>query len=292
MTVTLLEALNSGAKFLKEKGIGNPRSSAELLLCSILNSNRVDLYLNKDEILKQEVKKTFDRFLEERASGKPIQYITGSTEFLDLEFKVDPRALIPRPETEILTLSVIEHFKNEKREKEALKIVDLGTGSGVIALTLAKNFVNSFVYATDISKDALELAAENAERHEVEDRIELVLGDLFQPLENRNLQNSMDCVISNPPYVKDDDSKSLPTEITDFEPRVALFSGEDGLKFHRAIVRGSRAYLRGCGLLALEVGWENGEELAEFIRKEGLYQNIKIIKDLAGIKRIVRAVKS
>jgi len=292
MSVTLLEALNSGARFLKEKGIGNPRSSAELLLCSILNSNRVDLYLNKDEILKQEDKKTFDRFLEERGSCKPIQYITGSTEFLDLEFKVDPRALIPRPETEILALSVIEHFKNAKREREALKIVDLGTGSGVIAVTLAKNFVNSFVYATDISKDALELAAENAEGHKVQDRIELVLGDLFQPLENKNLQNSMDCVVSNPPYVKEDDSKSLPKEIRDFEPPVALFSGQDGLKFHRAIVRGSKAYLRGGGLLALEVGWEDGEELVEFIKIEGSYQKIQTVKDLAGIKRIVRALNS
>lgn len=292
MSVTLLEALNSGAKFLKEKGIGNPRSSGELLLCSILNLNRVDLYLNKDEVLKQEDKKTFDKFLEERGSGKPIQYITGSTEFLDLEFKVDPRVLIPRPETEILTLSVIEHFRGTKKDEEDLKIIDLGTGSGVIAITLAKNLKNSQVYVTDISKDALELAAENAERHKVEDRIELILGDLFEPLEDKNLQNSVDCIVSNPPYVKDDDFNSLPEEIRDFEPRVALFSGEDGLKFHRAIVQGSKTYLRSSGLLALEVGWEDGEELVEFIKTEDLYQKTTTVKDLAGIKRIVRALKS
>lgn len=262
------------------------------MLCSILNLNRVDLYLNKDEVLKQEDKKTFDKFLEERGSGKLIQYITGFTEFLDLEFKVDPRALIPRPETEILTLSVIEHFRETKKDEEDLKIIDLGTGSGVIAVTLAKNFRNSFVYATDISKDALELAAENAERHKIEDRIELILGDLSQPLEDRDLQNSVDCIVSNPPYVKDDDFISLPKEIRDFEPRVALFSGEDGLKFHRAIVRGSKTYLRSGGLLALEVGWEDGEELVEFIKTEGSHQKIRTVKDLAGIKRIVRALKS
>jgi release factor glutamine methyltransferase len=292
MSVTILEALNSGAKFLKEKGIGNPRSSAELLLCFILNSNRVGLYLNKDEILKQQDKKTFDRFLEERGSGKPIQYITGSTEFLDLDFRVDRRALIPRPETEILTLSVIEHFRETKKDEQDLKIIDLGTGSGVIATTLAKNLKNSLVYATDISKDALELAAENAVRHKVDDRIELILGDLFEPLEDKSLQNSIDSIVSNPPYVKDDDFDSLAKEIRDFEPRVALFSGEDGLKFHRAIVQESKTYLRSGGLLALEMGWEDGEELVEFIKTEGLYQNIKIIKDLAGIKRIVRALKS
>jgi release factor glutamine methyltransferase len=291
MSITLLEALNTGADFLKEKGIGNPRSSVELLLCWILSLNRVDLYLSKDQTLKEKDKKKLDRFLEERASGKPIQYITGSTEFLDLEFKVDPRALIPRPETEMLTLSVIEHFEKEKKEEKPLKIIDLGTGSGVIAITLAKDFINSFVYATDIAKDALELASQNAIKHRVEDRIEFIPGDLFQPLENKKLQNSIDCIVSNPPYVSDDDAENLSKEITDFEPKVALFSGDDGLNFHKRIVQGSRNYLRSGGLLALEVGWEDGERLVDFIESQASFHKIQTIKDLAGIKRIVQALK-
>ena len=291
MDTTLLQALNSGAKFLKEKGIGNPRSSAEVLLSSILNLSRVDLYLNKDRILSQKEKEKLDGFLKERASGKPLQYITGSIEFLDLEFKIDPRAMIPRPETEILTLSVIEHFKEIKEESRPLKIIDLGTGSGVVAITLAVNLNNSFIYATDVSGDALKLASENAKENEVEGKIEFVSGDLFKPLENRNLENSVDCIVSNPPYVRDDDSESLSKEITDFEPEVSLFSGDDGLNFHKRIINESLKYLRKEGLLALEVGWEDGDRLADLIRSEGLFHNIETLKDLSGIKRIVKALK-
>lgn len=291
MNTTLLEALNSGAKFLKEKGIGNPRSSAEVLLSSILNLSRVDLYLNKDRILNQKEKEKLDGFLKERASGKPLQYITGSIEFLDLEFKIDPRAMIPRPETEILTLSVIEYFKLIKEESRPLKIIDLGTGSGVIAITLAVNLNNSFIYATDISGDALKLASENAKGNKIEGEIKFILGDLFQPLENRNLENSIDCIVSNPPYVRDDDSESLSEEIKDFEPVVSLFSGDDGLNFHKRIINESLKYLRKDGLLALEVGWQDGDRLADLIRSEGDYHNIKTIKDLSGIKRIVKALK-
>lgn len=291
MSITLLEALNSGVNLLKEKGIGNPRSSAEVLLCSVLNLNRVDLYLNKDQVLKDKDKKIFDKFLEERVSGKPIQYITGSTEFLDLEFKIDPRALIPRPETEILTLSVIDHFKEAKKEKEPLKIVDLGTGSGVIAITLAVNLKDSLVYASDISEEALELATENATMHQVKERIQLLSGDLFQPLEDKNLQNSIDCVVSNPPYVREDESEDLAAEIRDFEPKVALFSGDDGLSFHKRIVEESRTYLRRGGLLALEVGWEDGERLVGFIQSQGLFHKTLTIKDLAEIKRVVHTLR-
>jgi release factor glutamine methyltransferase len=291
MSITLLEALNSGVNLLKEKGIGNPRSSAEVMLCSILNLTRVDLYLHKDQVLNDEDKKTFDKFLEERVSGKPIQYITGSTEFLDLEFKIDPRALIPRPETEILTLAVIDHFKEAKRQSDLLKIIDLGTGSGVIAVALAANFENCSVYATDISEDALELAAENAKKNKVEDRIKFVMGDLFQPLENKNLQGSADCVVSNPPYVREEDSENLSEEITDFEPKMALFSGDDGLNFHKRIVKECKTYLKSGGLLALEVGLGDGERLIELIESDRSFQKIKIIKDLAGIKRILNALK-
>lgn len=291
MRITLLEALNSGANLLKERGIGNPRSSSELLLCSILNLNRVDLYLNKDQILKDKDKKKFDRFLKERTSGKPIQYITGSTEFLDLEFKVDPRAMIPRPETEILTLSVIDHFKDIKKESKALKIIDLGTGSGVIGIALAVNLKNSLIYATDISEDALELGAENAKRNKVEGRMEFISGDLFQPLEDKNLKGLVDCVVSNPPYVREKDEENLSKEIKDFEPRISLFSEDDGLNFHKRIVKECKTYLKSGGLLALEVGLGDGERLVDFIRKEGSFQEIEMIKDLAGIKRIVKTLK-
>jgi release factor glutamine methyltransferase len=249
------------------------------------------LYLNKDQILSQKDKERLDVFLKERASGKPLQYITGSIEFLDLEFKIDPRAMIPRPETEILTLSVIEHFREIKEESHSLKIIDLGTGSGVIAVSLAVNLKDSFVYATDISGDALELALENAKENKVEGKIKFISGDLFAQLENRNLENSIDCIVSNPPYVRDDDSGSLSMEITDFEPEVALFSGDDGLNFHKRILKESERYLRKEGLLALEVGWEDGDRLADLIQSEGLFHNIETIKDLAGIKRIVKALK-
>jgi release factor glutamine methyltransferase len=150
---------------------------------------------------------------------------------------------------------------------------------------------NSFLYAADISKEALELAISNARMNKVEDKIQFISGDLFQPFENKDLEDKIDGVVSNPPYVNQKDYENLSFEVKNFEPKISLFAGTDGLNFHKRIVKECLKYLKKDGLLALEVGWEDGDRLADLIGSEGLYHEIEIIKDLAGIKRIVKAIK-
>jgi len=289
--MTILEALIRATEILRENKIDNPCSTTEIFLSSVLNLKRVELYLNKDRILTQQENEKFNSYLQQRISGKPIQYVTGEVGFFGLEFKIDPRAMIPRPETEVLVSEIVEQFKKTKKEFDPLKVVDIGTGSGVIAITLAKELANSLIYATDISKDALELAKENAERNDVEQRIEFIYGDLFEPLIEKNFENSIDCVVSNPPYVKDSELGKLDKEIRNYEPKVALLSGEDGIGFHKKITEGAVTYLKSGGLLAFEVGLGDAERLTEFIASNNSYENIKIVKDLAGIKRVVLAMK-
>jgi len=288
---SILTALNFATSLLKEKNIPNPRSTSELFLSSILNLKRVDLYLNKEKILSDKEREKLDSFLEQRISGAPIQYITKSTGFYGLEFKTDPRAMIPRPETETLVSEVIKHFKKIKRESDALKIADIGTGSGVIAITLAFELKKSLVYATDISKDALDLASENAKINEVEKRIEYFLGNIFGPFDNRNLGNSFDCIVSNPPYVRDSDFENLDKEIKDFEPEAAFLCGDDGINFHKKIAEDGIKYLKEGGLLALEVALDDDEKLVEFLSSVLSYHNLRVVKDLAGIRRVVLGVK-
>jgi len=209
-----------------------------------------------------------------------------------LEFKTDPRAMIPRPETETLVNEIIQYFEMRKKESEALKITDVGTGSGVVAITLAYELKKSFVYATDISKDALELASENAKINKVDKRVGFILGDLFEPFKNENLKNSFDCIVSNPPYVRDSDFESLDNEIKDFEPRVAFLCGEDGINFHKRIAEEGIGYLKKGGLLALEVALGDDERLLDFLSSTPNYSNLRTAKDLAGIRRVVLGLKS
>lgn len=287
MSNTCLEILNQAVEKLRLAGIDRPRTNAELLLGAVLNKSKADLYLNKDRILTSYETEKFNQFIKQRISHKPVQYIIGTVEFFGLEFKVDQRVLIPRPETETLVEAVIEQLKN----KENPKIIDLGTGSGVIAINLAKNLKEAFVYATDVSEDALEVAKENALRNNAENQIELLWGDLFEPLRNKNLEGQIDCVVSNPPYVGKDEFETLPKEIKDYEPVVALQSEGEGIFFHKKIIENSVNFLKKDGLLALETAFGQAEKVADLVRESGDFNEIEIIKDLGGIERVVKAMK-
>ncbi len=289
MGKTILEALHSATEVFWKKDIESPRIEAELLLGHILNLKRTELYLNSQKVLSPEEEGTLDRLIRDRLSGKPLQYILGEVEFYGLKFKIDHRALIPRPETEILISKVTEHFKKEKRESDFLKIVDVGTGSGNIAIALACNLKNSFVYAADISSDALSLARENAEINKVEKRIEFLCGDLLTTLQNRNLEGKIDAIVSNPPYVQKEEKEILPREVKDYEPEIALFI-EKGL--YQRIIKQSSIYLKKeGGILALETGYNQAQAVKNLIEAKGDYTTIEIIKDLAGIERVVFAIK-
>jgi len=288
MRNTCLEILNQAVEELRSKEIDRPRTNAELLLGVVLDVKKVDLYLNPDRTLTSQQVKKFKQFVRERISGKPLQYVIGTTEFFGLEFDVNESVLIPRPETETLVETVVEHLKNTSQPK----IIDLGTGSGAIAIALAKNLENCFVFASDISSDALKVANENAKRHEVEDQIEFVCGDLFEPLKNKNLEGTIDCVVSNPPYVSMEEFDNLPKEVKNYEPIVALKTDEEGMSFHRKIVGNSLDFLKQNGILALEVGLGQATKVAGLIRSQKEFENTEIKEDLGGIERIVIARRS
>lgn len=284
---TCLEILNQAVERLRSEGIDKPRTNAELLLGAVINKNKVDLYLDKDQVLTSDESERFAHWIEERISHRPVQYIIGTVEFFGLEFKVDERVLIPRPETETLVEVVIEQLAHEEKPK----IIDLGTGSGAIAISLAATLKSSFIYATDVSKEALEVAKENAIKNKVENQIEFFSGDLFGPLKNENLEGQIDCVVSNPPYVSKEELETLPEEIKDYEPIVALQSEKDELFFHKKIIEDSLNFLNKGGFLALETAFGQAGKMADFIRQNGNYHNIKIIKDLSGIDRVAKAVR-
>jgi len=289
MGKTILEALHSTTEVFWKKDIESPRIEAELLLGHILNLKRTKLYLNSQKVLTSEEEGKLQKLIKERLSGKPLQYILGEVEFYDLEFKIDSRALIPRPETEILVLKVLEHFKKEKRESDFLKIVDVGTGSGNIAIALASNLKNSFVCATDLSSDALTLARDNAKINKIEDRIEFLCGDLLTPLRGKNLEGKIDAIVSNPPYVQKEEKEILPREVKDYEPEIALFP-EEGL--YRRIIEQSSIYMKKeGGILALETGYNQAQVVKNLVEAKGDFSSIEIIKDLAGIERVVFVVK-
>jgi len=287
MSNSCLDILNQGVSRLRSEGIDRPRTNAELLLGAVLNAKKIELYLDRDRILTRQQIEKFNKYIRGRVSGRPLQYIIGSTEFFGLEFRVNENVLIPRPETETLVETVIELLKDRPQPK----IIDLGTGSGAIAISLAKNLTASSVFATDISPDALKVAEENARRNEVEDQIDFLCGDLFEPLKDLKLEGLVDCVASNPPYVSQEEFDHLPREVRDYEPVVALKTEEQGMFFHENIIRGSADFLKEGGMLALEVGWGQAGKVAELVRTRADFERAEIKKDLGGVERIVTAHK-
>jgi release factor glutamine methyltransferase len=285
MSNSCLDILNEAVDRLRSEGIDRPRTNAELLLGAVLHAKKIDLYLERDRVLSSHEIEEFDRFVRERISGRPPQYIVGNTEFFGLEFKVNESVLIPRPETETLVETVIELLKDRPKPK----IIDLGTGSGAIAISLAKNLTGSYVFATDISSDALRVAEQNAEINKVADQIDFSCGDLFGPLKERKLEGTVDCVASNPPYISREEFEDLPKEVSEHEPIVALKTGEESTVFHRRIIESSFDLLRTNGILALEVGLGQAGFVADLIREGKKFKGVEIRMDLGGIERVVVA---
>ncbi len=253
--------------------------------------NRSSIYINSDRELKVAEKLELVDMVKKRLKRIPIQYITRHQEFMGMDFLVESGVLIPRPETEILVEESIKKIKNYKYS-DNIKVADLGTGAGVIAISIA-NFINNItVYATDISKKSLQIALKNAQKHDCKDKIIFLQGDLFEPFKNKIEELSLEAIISNPPYINSCDFESLPPEVRDNEPRIALFGGIDGLDYYRKIIRKSPQYLKKKGFLALEVGAGQARKVKELILKENNFnQDIEIIKDYLGIERVVIAYR-
>ncbi|AZR74013.1 protein-(glutamine-N5) methyltransferase, release factor-specific [Anoxybacter fermentans] len=282
-SLNIKEILERTIKHFEKYGIQNPRLDAEVLLADLLGLERIQLYVRFDQPLtKSEIDKYRERVIL-RSKRVPVQYIVGHQEFMSLDFKVNKNVLIPRPETEHLVQAVIK-FLNEAKFKDPL-IVDVGTGSGAIAISLAHNLPEARVIGIDIFPQALEVAKENGKRHRVEKRVKFIKGSFLDPIIKANLHPQV--IVSNPPYIKRSDLKNLQPEVK-FEPRVALDGGEDGLDAYRQIISGAEVLSSG-GLLAFEVGIGQSEEVATMMEKS--FDKITVLKDLAGIDRVVMGIK-
>lgn len=262
-----------------------PKLDTEILLQKALGDvDRLYIQLNLDKKLSNEELKCFNEMINDRLNGRPIAYIVKNREFMALDFYVEEGVLIPRPDTEPLVEEVIELSKGMKD----VTIVDIGTGSGAISVSLAKYIKNSYVYSLDISDKALSIGKKNAVNNEVDDKIEFIKSDVFTGIKDRNLK--LDIIVSNPPYIKKEDIKTLHTQVKDYEPYIALEGGEDGLDFYRTITEKSLKYLKSNGILAFEVGHDQANDVCTIMKNHG-YKKIYTKKDLQGIDRVVIGFK-
>lgn len=279
---TVLRLIRWSADYLAAKGVESGRLDAEHLLAHALETTRLQLYLEYDRPLTPEELDRFRPLLRRRGQREPLQYVTGRTGFRELELITDPRALIPRPETEVLVETVLRWASG----RGDLTAVDVGTGTGCIALSLLAEGSFREVWALDLSTAALELARQNAVTASVGERIRFLQSDGLSGLPT---DLKVDVVVSNPPYVARDDASRLEPEILGHEPHQALFAGDDGLGVLRPLVAAAPGRLRAGGLLALEVGVGQAETVLDLVAATGAFQGGDIHRDLAGKPRIVTA---
>jgi release factor glutamine methyltransferase len=293
---TILEMIRWSAGYLEEKGVESGRLDAEHLLAESLGVKRLQLYLQFERPLTADERADFKPLLLRRAAREPLQYIIGHTQFRELEVKTDRRGLIPRPETEMLVQEVLDWSANQdawrRRDGEGdggrLAVLDVGTGTGVIALSLAMEGSFGRIVATDLSAPALALARENAEVNGIAE-VEFREGDLFRALGEGE---RFDIIVSNPPYVEEGTKQELQPEVRDWEPESALFAGEDGLDVIGPIADGVVGFLNGGGLLALEVGSGQTEAVRDRIASIGEFSETRIRRDLSGRPRFVMAERA
>ncbi len=286
---TIREAYVEASSFLKRHGVDEPAQNGQLLLEHLLGWSRTRLYLNWQDPFPEDLELDWQRLLSRRAGGEPVQYIIGSEGFYGLTFQVAPAVLIPRPETEILVQEIMYRGKRlcpEGSGRQPLA-VDIGTGSGVIPVTLAVHCPSWEIAAVDISDTALQLARRNAELNGAAGRIRFLEGDLLAPVYAAGL--SPDIVISNPPYIKSSDLPDLQREVRDFEPHLALDGGDDGLDFYRRLTEQLASQPVKPRLVGFEVGMGQASDVAALLRELGVFDRVGIVKDLAGIERHVLA---
>jgi release factor glutamine methyltransferase len=281
---TIQKLLTWVTGYLTQKGVDTPRLSAELLLSHVLGLKRIELYTQYNRIVVQEQLDRLRDLVKRAGEHEPVAYLVGRTEFYSLEFEVTPDCLIPRPETELLVQRAIESLRKRTGPQQ---VCDLCTGCGVIAVAIAKNVPDAKVIATDISEPALAVAGRNIEKHKLADRIELRRGDLFEPLVPQ--LDLFDLIPCNPPYVSAPEYEALDRNVKDYEPRIALYAGEDGLDIYRRIVEKVGRFLKPDGVLLLEIGYQQGPAVRGLLEQAGVFASIRTDKDLQGHDRVVTA---
>jgi len=290
------DALRLATCILHLAGCDMPRLDAELLLAHVLGVERAELLAHPERTLKAPEWEVFGALLARRQVREPLAYILGHREFYGLDFLVDRRVLVPRPETEVLVERTLDWVQARPRPRIAgyrmqgdlslgprLLMTDVGTGSGCVAIALAVHLAQAFVYALDVSKEALEVAAANVARHGVEGRVRLLQGDLLDPLPER-----VDIIVANLPYVRGDELATLEPEVRDYEPRVALDGGPNGLGPMRRLLAQAPAYLRPGGAIFLEIGAKQGHTASELARQHFPQAKVSVLPDYAGHDRLLQ----
>ena len=285
---TVSGLLQWASTLLNNHHIDTPRLDAEILLSHLLGCERITLYTHPSKPLKDDIIALYESVIQRRAQRFPLQYITHRAEFMSLDFYVDERVLIPRPETEVLVEAVIKRSQTLSGIREIV-IVDIGTGSGNIAVTLAKQLKNARIFAVDISPDALAVAKINAQKHEVSNKIIFLCGDTFRPIEELGTIVQAHFIVSNPPYVANDEFPLLQEEVRDFEPYTALVSGQDGLQAFKRIIAEVHPWLKPGGFIAFEVGEKQAQRVSQLLQNTGLFTHIECLLDYQQIPRIVVA---
>jgi release factor glutamine methyltransferase len=280
MTMNVKEALQRASFCLREKGLPQPRREAESLLTAALGVSLAWLYAHDDAVPDKMNLDTFFQWVNRRAAGEPYAYLAGEKEFMGLMFDVNPAVLIPRPETELLVEAVAAFFTSS----QSPRLLDVGAGSGAVAVSLAVLLPAARVTAVDISQAALSVAAANARRHAVTERVRLLHGDLYGPV----LGETFDAVISNPPYIPAAEIAALQNDVKDFEPRLALDGGDDGLLFYRRLTGELDALAARPSLLAFELGMGQFPAVQMLCQKAG-YTQTRRLHDLARIPRVILA---
>lgn len=265
-------------QYFGEKGVENPRLDAEVLLSHVLEKDRLYLYVHFDQPLEEKELTAFRAAVKKRAARLPVAYITGSKEFMGLDFQVTPAVLIPRPDTEILVETALKLLETV----ESPDILDIGTGSGAICISMLVNLQLAKGTTVDISPDALDVARSNADKHQVSGRLTFCLGDLFAPVARQKFH----AILSNPPYIPEADIAQLTPEVRQ-EPNLALDGGADGLNFYRRIVEEGKNYLATGGFIAMEVGIDQAQLVGKMAEETGFFKVSAIIKDYGGIERVV-----
>jgi release factor glutamine methyltransferase len=278
---TIEQLLLYGKSILKEKNIESWAIDAQVLLMYVTKFTKVKLFSHNKQLLNDDECNYYRQLINKRSEGYPVQYITGIQEFMSLDFIVNSYTLIPRADTEILVETLLEVSKKQ----DIKRIMDIGTGTGCIPISLAYYNTAMKAIAIDISDGALEVARKNADKHRVSDKIEFIKSDLFENLSDEWI-GKLDAIVSNPPYIRQEIIPSLMREVREYEPITALVGGIDGLDFYRKITKQGYQYIRQGGFLLYEIGYDQATQVTGIMQQQG-FVNIQIIKDLAGLDRVV-----
>jgi len=277
------ELIKIGVDRIKGRLYSNPMLEATLLLSKLMKVDKAYIYTHGKDNVPEEIVKEYIEAVEKRSIGYPIQYIIKEKEFMGLDFYIEEGVLIPRPDTEIIVEYILKHI-DENYPQENIKVLDIGIGSGAIGLSIAYYRKNTYVYGVDISPKALKVANINKERFKLTN-VELLISDLFEKIAK---EEKFHIIVSNPPYIPTDNIDKLQEEVKDYEPRIALDGGKEGMDFYRRIVPESKEYLEE-GLLIFEIGYDQGNEVKDLMIAEG-FKDVNVLKDLQGLDRAVLGI--